>query len=75
MWELLHKSYNSRLHARTNNIQDVYDGKEYKRNGFPKGVGDISFIVNTDGVAVFRSSKKALWPVWLVINELPPTER
>ena len=31
--------------------------------------------MNTDGVAVFKSSKKSLWPIWLVINELPPNER
>ena len=27
--------------------------------------------LNTDGVAIFRSSKTSVWPVWLVINELP----
>lgn len=52
-------------------IYDVYDEVEYKKNA---EVGNISFIVNTDGVAIFRSSKRSLWPVSLVLNELPPAE-
>ena len=30
------------------------------------------FLCNTDGVAIFKSSKCSLWPIWIVINELPP---
>ena len=31
--------------------------------------------MNTDGAQVFRSSSHTLWPVFFVINELPPALR
>ena len=38
-------------------IQDVYDGIEYKKHSvFLSNPANISFICNTDGVAIFRSS-------------------
>ena len=54
---------------------DVYDGVEYKKNMHLGEVNNISFIVNTDGVAIFRSSNISLWLVWFVVNELAPAER
>lgn len=33
---------------------------------------NISFTWNTDGVPVFKSSNSPLWPLYLVVNELPP---
>lgn len=68
-------------------IEDIQDGLLYKKNfgsdGFFKGVSDekrkaeihISFQLFTDGVALFRSSKYSSWPVYLVVNELPPNCR
>ena len=35
----------------------------------------MSLLFNTDGMALFRSSKVAIWPIWTVINELPPNQR
>lgn len=35
----------------------------------------LSLQVNTDGVAVFRSSKFSIWPVYFIVNELPPNCR
>ena len=32
---------------------------------------NLSFVLNTDGAPVFKSSKVSIWPVFLVINELP----
>ena len=56
---------------------DIYDGGEYvtASGKFKYNPACVSFTLNTDGVALYRSSKKSLWPVWLVINELPPSER
>lgn len=31
----------------------------------------VSLLLNTDGVAIFRSSSYSVWPVWIVVNELP----
>lgn len=55
------------------NIEDIYDGELYKSLS-TSGVltrDDISFVLNTDGVPVFKSSKVSIWPVFVVINELP----
>ena len=35
----------------------------------------ISMLFNTDGAPLFQSSGISLWPVFLAINEIPPTER
>lgn len=56
-------------------FRDVYDGLAYKKKDLLSNPNNISLTMNTDGVALFRSSSKSLWPIWLVINELPPTER
>lgn len=66
-------------------IRDVYDGKLYKEHFNSKGYFQnvstndsmttelhLSLQINTDGVAIFRSSKCSVWPVYAVINELPP---
>lgn len=35
----------------------------------------ISLQFNTDGVQIFKSSKYSVWPLYFVINELPPLLR
>lgn len=60
---------------------DIYDGEEYIKHSCPGEFlsssfpANVSFIMNTDGVAIFRSSKVSMWPIWLVVNELPPELR
>lgn len=68
-------------------IDDIQDGllcrKHFGNDGFFKGASDekkkseiyISFQINSDGVALFRSSRYSIWPVYLVVNELPPNCR
>ncbi|XP_062567995.1 uncharacterized protein LOC134230240 [Saccostrea cucullata] len=64
-------------------LKDICDGKLYKetftKDGYftnstaeHHGQLHISFQMNTDGVSLFRSSSFSIWPVYLVINELPP---
>lgn len=61
------------------NIEDIYDGKEYQKhfdnNGFLSSPNNISFVWNTDGVPVFHSSKFGIWPLYLAVNELPYCQR
>lgn len=61
------------------NIEDLYDGAAYKefcREGeFLSNPYNISFGWNTDGVCPFKSSSNSYWPIYLVINELPPEKR
>ena len=62
-----------------NAIEVVYDGMQYKRlfisNGILTDSANISLKHNTDGVYVFNSSNKDVWPVYFEINELPPNIR
>lgn len=71
----------------TSTIEDVYNGNVYQSHfdisGFFHGTTleerkhqlHLSFQINTDGVAVFKSSIFGVWPVYAVINELPPDAR
>ena len=54
-------------------ISDVYDGENYRAysTNNQSEHSHLSLLVNTDGVAVFRLSTVSMWPVWLMINELP----
>ena len=60
-------------------ICDIYNGELYK--GLSKHPNVLSrpqnlpFTWNTDGVPIFKSSNFSLWPLYLVINELPPKKR
>ncbi|XP_062599997.1 uncharacterized protein LOC134261585 [Saccostrea cucullata] len=55
--------------------EDIYDGQLYKsyceNDGPLSKQENISFTFNTDGAPVFKSSKVSVWPLFLVINELP----
>ena len=59
--------------------EDVYDGRLYQKlsaeNGFLSNPDNLSLLGNTDGVALVRSSRAGVWPIYYVINELPPRER
>ena len=67
----------SRVKRSKANIEDVYDGLSYKRlsrDGGPlheDNKYNISFIFHTDGIPVFKSSKTSMWPIFLMVNELP----
>lgn len=69
----------NRRKRKPENIEDVYDGNQYKKhfdnNGFLSNPSNISFVWNTDGVPVFHSSKFGIWPLYLAVNELPYCQR
>ena len=60
-------------------ISDIYDGEIYKNlydnDGILSDKNNLSFALNTDGVPLFKSSSIGLWPVYLLINELPVSLR
>lgn len=62
-----------------NSYEDIYDGHLYKNlcenNGVLSFQENISFTFNTDGAPVFKSSKTSIWPIYLIINELPYKQR
>ena len=62
-------------------LTDIRDGNIYKKllasdhgNDF-KNQEAFSFLLNTDGISFMRRSKITIWPVFLVINELPIESR
>ena len=55
-------------------LGDLYNGHLYQdlaAQGFFTGPQNITFIMNTDGIPVFKSSKYSFWNIFLLINELP----
>lgn len=60
-------------------LSDLYDGIMYKAfvaflktlNSAVK-VRDVSFTFDTDGSPLMISSKCTIWPIFLMVNELPP---
>ena len=78
IWNLLNHRF-SRVKKGKNNIEDIYDGKQYRRFFKNGGILDdqrnISLTWNTDGIPVFKSSKLAIWPLYFTVNELPYADR
>lgn len=64
---------------RAETIEDIYDGQKYKEfvSSLPpdQKKSYLSCIVNTDGANPFKSSKSSLWPIQIMINEIPVTAR
>lgn len=58
-------------------ISDVFDGNLYKNLvKISSGRNLITLTFNTDGVKVFKSTKKgSFWPLQFIINELDPVVR
>ena len=60
-------------------ITDILNGSLYqelrKPGHFLSHPSNFSLIFNTDGVPLYSSSGVSIWPVYLVINELPPKQR
>ena len=55
---------------------DIYDGEIYlKLSDFFACPYNISFTFNFDGAPKFKSSTMQIWPIQLIINELPPILR
>lgn len=63
--------------SNSNDITDIFDGELYKSLRAKVGNGPlITLTLNTDGVRVYKSKRKAsLWPIQLFINEVPPSKR
>lgn len=77
-YDSLNARFIRKKHANSN-YEDIWDGDVYQslssNNGFLSNRNNISFTWNTDGISIFESSKFSVWPMYLVINELPYKER
>ena len=67
-------------------LRDIMDGRLYKerfgKDGFfhgstaeQQGELHVSLQMNTDGVSLFHSSNFSIWPIYFIVNELPPHQR
>lgn len=58
-------------------FSDICDGELYR--AFVSSTANaghrISFVLNADGTPIFKSSGTAIWPIQLLVNELPATQR
>ena len=65
---------NDRVHVK-GTIRDIYDGKRYRHfvtelsEENRKRYATVAF--NTDGAPLFTSSTLSIWPIFLMLNELP----
>lgn len=75
-WGALQERFKVQTSSSESVIRDVYDGRLYrKHHDFLSHPANVSLAINTDGVAVFRSSTSSVWPVWVQVNELPKSKR
>jgi hypothetical protein len=56
-------------------IKDVWNTRIHKELLAKYKKPFISFLLNTDGVKIFKSGKKSLWPIILCVNNLPLNKR
>ena len=63
----------TRVKKNQNNFEDIYDGSVYKSlpEDFKNNVNNVTFTWNSDGIPLFKSSKISIWPLYLMVNELP----
>lgn len=66
---ILHSKRQVRLH---HCLSDIVDGSLYADFNSDTCV---SLVLNTDGVSIFKSNKTSIWPILLMINELPFVDR
>eukprot|EP00734_Pompholyxophrys_sp_LG126_P000211 Pompholyxophrys_sp_v1_NODE_50_length_3002_cov_18.682728.p1 type:complete len:838 gc:universal NODE_50_length_3002_cov_18.682728:311-2824(+) len=67
---------NNRNKIHDENIEDVMDGQKWAES--TERYGDQRSIViglSLDGVPIYNSTKRTIWPIWMVYYDIPPTER
>ena len=62
-------------HTELNTINDIWSGDILRKDADLQTNRFLALGVSTDGVALFKSSKTTLWPVYLLIQNLPPQVR
>jgi hypothetical protein len=71
----------SRFSKKETDIEDIFDGEIYK-DVYKSDFGYLfeqneafTFSINTDGASICDLSNITLWPIFLVINEIPLEKR
>lgn len=77
-WDKLQYPF-TRKHLGMSVLQDIQDGSVVKNlmkpGEFLSIPEHLGLILNTDGVQTFNSSKHSMWPVFLMVSNLPPQVR
>jgi len=60
-------------------LEDIYDEHAYQRlfinDGILSSPFNFSYCFNTDGALMGKSSDKTIWPIYVMLIELPPKDR
>ena len=71
-----HFSYPSARSCDEETMRDIHDGTAFKalssNGGFLSKAENIGLIISSDDVPVFKSSKGSIWPVYLMVTNIPP---
>ena len=63
------------INQETDDLKDITDGAIYQKfllKRKDKRPSDIfTFLLNTDGIKICNKSDLSIWPIYLVINEIP----
>lgn len=62
-------------HTELDTTHDIWSGDTLRKDADLQTNRFLALGISTDGVALFKSSKSTLWPVYLVIQNLPPQVR
>lgn len=58
-----------------NSLNDFKDANIYQQFHLKNPQNCFTFTLNTDGISLCKKSKLSIWPIILVINELPLSVR
>ena len=67
--------FNSSVRRTDGTMRDICDGKVYQDIQLSVGEHLITLTMNIDGIEPNRNSHQTIWPILLVINELPMKKR
>ena len=78
MWQKIEKVISKRQ-SPSCSLSDISDGEMYRKLCEPGqilyGNNNLTLKFNTDGVALCKSSRTEIWPIYLAINETPAVDR
>lgn len=68
--------YSNEYQSNTDHISDIYDGEMYQQHCMPiTKAGGLSLLITTDGISPYKHGTTQFWPIYGIVNELPPSLR
>ena len=62
-------------HKDSNIVDDIWSGEALSKDVDLQSNRFLALGISTDGIPIFKSTKSPLWPVYLIIHNLPPQIR